>query len=145
MPAIGVFVELWQDVAGVLGVLSYGFSIYNLNPIKHYFIDIINASSELSTADTLYKCCTAVEYTLSPPIIMNTIKDVLFKVVVFDMFIGTFSTIFSFHYRTYIMLSQDAYVAYVATMYHHDTKILEEELKGAGAVPEFQPFVPFLF
>jgi hypothetical protein len=142
MLAISVFIESWQDVAGARGVLSYGFSTYNLNPIKHYFIDVINASSELSVADTLHKCCTALEYTLLPPIIMNTTRDIILKVVAFDMFIGTFSTNFSVHYRTYIMLSQSAYVA---TMYHHNTKILEEEIERAGAVPELQPFVPFLF
>ncbi|MCG2865659.1 MAG: hypothetical protein L7H04_07290 [Vulcanisaeta sp.] len=142
MLAISVFVESWQDVAGAHGVLSYGFSTYNYNPIEHYFIDVINASSVLSTADTLHKCCTALEYAPLPPIIMNTIRDVLLKVVTFNMFIGTFSTNFSVHYRTYIMLSQSAYEA---TMYHHDAKILEEEIERAGAVPELQPFVSFLF
>ena len=142
MLAISVFVESWQDVAGAHGVLSYGFSTYNYNPIEHYFIDVINASSVLSTADTLHKCCTALEYAPLPPIIMNTIRDVLLKVVTFNMFIGTLPTNFSVHYRTYIMLSQSAYEA---TMYHHDTKILEEEIERVGAVLEFQPFVSFLF
>jgi hypothetical protein len=142
MLAISVFVESWQDVVGARGVLSYGFSTYNLNPIKHYFIDIINASSELSVADTLHKCCIAVEYTPSPPIIMNTIRDVLLNVVLFDMFIGTFSTNFSVHYRTYTMLGRSGYMA---MMYHHDAKILEEGVEGASAGTALQPFVSFLF